>query len=111
MLVRPALDVGLPRAAHAQRVGGHGLGDDRTGRHERAVADFGRGHHHGVGPHEHVVADDGLVLTHAVIVAGDGAGADVHARAHRGVADVGEVRHLGARADRGLLDLDVGAGL
>ena len=52
------------------------------------------------------VADDRLVLVHAVVVARDGARAEVHVGAQRGVADVGEMRHLGAAADLRLLQLD-----
>lgn len=69
----PALNIYLTGAAQTKCVGRDRLGDDGASGHERAVADLGGRDHHGVGANEGILADDGLVLVHAIVVAGDGA--------------------------------------
>ena len=105
----PACHVALPGAPHAQRTGRHVLDDHRTGRGVGAVADRDRRHEHVVGPGPGVVADHRAVLVHAVVVDEHGGRADVGVLADAGVADVAQMRHLGAGADVGSLDLDVGS--
>ena len=95
----------------ASAPGGTSFGDDRSGRGVGAVADRHRRDQAVVAAHADVVADRGAVLVRPVVVDDDRARADVAALADRGVADVGQVRHLGAVADLGVLDLDVGADL
>ena len=71
MLGGPAFDFALVGALERQRIRGHVARDARRGADNRTRADVHRSHHHGVAAHEHVVADFGVVLVHAVIIAGD----------------------------------------
>ena len=71
MLGGPAFDFALVGALERQRIGSHVARDARRGADDRTRADVHRGHHHSVAAHEHVVADFGVVLIHAVIVASD----------------------------------------
>ena len=59
-----------------------------------------------VGPHEDMIADDGLMFFRAVIVAGDHAGADIGLFAYRGVADIAQVAGLAARSYRRLFNFN-----
>src|SRR5215207_5199130 len=90
------LDVALPRAGDAERLGRDVLRDHATRSRVRVIAHGHGGDEGGVDARAHPAPDRRSVLVAAVVVGGDVAGADVGVLADVGVADVGQVRHLRA---------------
>src|SRR5580765_1307990 len=96
---RPALFGGLPSSSNSERVRGNILGNCRTRRDIRAVANSYRRHQHRIAADEDAIPNGRLVFVDAVIVAGNCTGSDIGLGSELGVADVGKVGNLTAFAN------------
>lgn len=98
--------IDLPAPGHGKFSGIHVAGDDRSGSHQRMLAQFHGSNQSGIAADETPRADNGAVLAGSVVVAGNGARSDVHARPYFRIAEVAEMAGLGASAQTGFLHLD-----
>src|ERR1035437_6484127 len=76
----PAFLDNLASTAHRKRIRGHVFGDAGAGSDIGAIPHGYRRHQRGIAAHKSILADNRLVLVHAVVVAGDGPRAAVASR-------------------------------
>ena len=91
---------------HCESVFGHVVCQAGSRSHVSSIPHADRSDQRRIAADENAVADDGLVLVHAIIVAGDRTGSDVHARTDFGVAQIREVVGFRSLAQLDLLRLD-----